>query len=271
MKNTLIVKLNIIKLVLIFSAGVFIYLNLPISALAKEINSENIIELINESRLENNLFPLIENPILSKVAQAKAIDMTKNHYFSHTSPEGITPWYWFEKNNYFYKYAGENLAINYDSAEEEHRAWMESLAHKKNILNYNFNEIGIATSRGIIDGKKSYVTVTVFGTPTENILAISKKSPTMSKNSYILGVQSDKTKNTLSITEKNSFYQLTAENKIFKLVQKQSNNIIWTVALVAILIVLKDIVLKTIQTKSFHHKHSAVNLILFIMLYTILF
>lgn len=266
----IIIKLNIARLSLFLSAVFFICYS-PI-AYAKEINSQNVAELINISRIQNNLNPLSLNVTLSKVAQAKATDMIKNHYFSHTSPAGITPWYWFDKNNYFYQYAGENLAINYDDAEEEQAAWMESSAHKKNILSANFKEIGIATATGIIDGKKSHITVTVFGTPAKNIFATTTTHVSLSnKNSYILGVQSDnRPVATLASTKPNHLTKGT-NTKIANLIKKQSPNIVWTIALVAILIVLKDMVLKTIQTKTFHHKHSMVNLILFIMLYAVLF
>lgn len=262
-----IIKINIIKLSIIISAGVFASLYFPSFTYAKEINSENIIELINVSRLENNLSPLVENLTLSKVAQSKVDDMAKNHYFAHTSPEGLTPWYWFDKNNYSYKYAGENLAINYKDVQEEHEAWMQSPAHKKNILNSNFSQIGIATSKGIIDGKRSLLTVTVFGAPEENIFGFSQKSSSLGKNAFIT-----KAENAHNIPLAASSYQLTNKNsKIIQSIKKQSNNIIWTVTLIALLIVLKDIILKTINTNTFHHKHSLVNLILFIMLYTILF
>lgn len=269
MKNK-IIQINILKLSLITSFGFFVLIALPASAWVKEIETNEVLELINSSRAENNLPPLYLNPTLAKVASSKVKDMTSKHYFSHTSPEGVTPWHWFDKNNYFYKYAGENLAINYDDAQEEHEAWMKSPAHKKNILNSNFNEIGIATSKGVIEGKRSYVTVTVFGTPDKNIFATSKKVPLSSKSSYILGAESSRNQ-TIINSKNNSIHPSISENKVFGLIKEQSENIIWTVALIAILIVLKDIILKTISTRTFHHRHSAINLILFIMIYTLLF
>ncbi|EKE21882.1 MAG: hypothetical protein ACD_7C00098G0006 [uncultured bacterium] len=268
MKNTTL-KLNTLKSSLLI--GVFVFISFYYSSVtyAKEINSQNIIELINYSRLSDSLNPLAESSILSEVAQSKVSDMAKNHYFAHTSPAGVTPWHWFDKNNYSYKYAGENLAINYESAEEEHGAWMKSIAHKENILNSNFKEIGVATSKGIINGKKSNITVTVFGTPEENILATTKRSSVANKNSYILGVQSQSVK-PLPL-EKGSAYQLNISPKFTGSIKKQSHNIVWTVALIAILIVLKDIVLRTINAQTFQHRHSVVNLILFIMIYAIFF
>lgn len=271
MNNTL-TKLNIIKFSLI-CAGVFVSLCFsPVTyAKEKEISSQEVVKLINLSRTQSNLSPLNINPTLSKVAQSKATDMTKNHYFSHTSPQGVTPWHWFESHNYFYKYAGENLAINYNDAQEEHAAWMDSPTHKKNILSSNFNEIGIATATGIINGKRSKITVTVFGTPQENIFAATARTPLASRNSYILGVQSSNKSAPVLATTQSSYLTKNIYSRIVNLVKKQSPNIIWTIALTAMLIVSRDIVLKTINTRTFHHKHSLVNLILFIMIYSIFF
>ena len=38
--------------------------------------------------------------------------MAKNEYFAHTSPTGITPWYWLSQVDYNFIYAGENLAVD---------------------------------------------------------------------------------------------------------------------------------------------------------------
>ena len=263
------IQTNISKISLFLSLNFLILFCFSGITYAKEVDPQNVFVLINSSRTQENLNPLHLNPTLSKVAQSKAADMAKKQYFAHTSPEGVTPWHWFEVNNYTYKYAGENLAINYDDAREEHEAWMDSPTHKKNILSSNFSEIGIATATGIIDGKKSKITVTVFGTPQKNIFAAN--APALAnRNSYILGAQTSKS-NAKPIVTAPSYSIGSLNTKLFDFAKQQSNNIIWTIALIAMLIVSRDIVLKTIQTKSFHHKHSMVNLILFIMIYTILF
>jgi hypothetical protein len=129
------------------------------------IKSDEVIKLVNESRHSEGLSPLLENPILDRIAGEKAGDMVSRNYFSHNSPKGLTPWYWFEKNNYSYEYAGENLAINYENAAEQHNAWMDSSKHRKNILNSNFLEIGVATVPIKVEGKESLLTVQEFGTP----------------------------------------------------------------------------------------------------------
>lgn len=268
-----IIKINIIKLSIFVSAGVLFSLYFPVSAQAKEISLENVVSLVNISRAENNLKPLLINPQLSEIAQDKAQDMTTNHYFAHTSPEGVTPWFWFSENDYAYKYAGENLAINYDSAEEEHEAWMNSPTHKKNILNSNFTEIGIATASGIIEGKKSHITVQVFATPQTKILSNKQEFPNK-KNTFILGAQSDNIKTIANNTKGKEIinYEIIgANNKFIKIAKSHSDKIIWTIVIFILIIISRDAVLTNIYPRTLHHKYSMVNLILFVMLYYILF
>ena len=143
------------------------------NAKASDISKSKIIELVNKSRSSEGLSPVKENDILSKAAKSKANDMIKNDYFAHTSPSGKDPWYWFSSAGYDYKFAGENLAINYDDAKEQHEAWMKSSSHRKNILNGNYTEIGVAVLEGKVDGKESTITVQLFGSPT----IIVSKSP----------------------------------------------------------------------------------------------
>jgi hypothetical protein len=133
-------------------------------AAASQITSQKITELVNESREQEGFKDLKENDILNKIAQSKLNDMVENKYFAHTSPNGLTPWYWFEKNNYDYKYAGENLAMNFTTAESQHKAWMDSPTHKKNIMNPLFQEIGVAVGAGEINGKTVILSVQEFGT-----------------------------------------------------------------------------------------------------------
>jgi len=154
-------KINIKNKYFLLTGSLFLLVSFPVWA--KEITTQSVIDLVNQSRQENNLLPLQENETLKKVAQDKLEDMIKNHYFAHTSPTGINPWFWFSKENYDYKYAGENLAINFLEAEEQHKAWMESLTHRKNILNEKFQQIGVAVGAGEIDGQNSIIAVQEFG------------------------------------------------------------------------------------------------------------
>ena len=122
--------------------------------------------LANIDRASQNIDELKTNPLLVNAAQMKADDMARRGYFSHDTPEGLTPWYWFDKAGYQYKYAGENLAVNFDDSQDIEEAWMASPKHRWNILNRNFTEIGIATSTGIYQGRETIFVVQMFGLPT---------------------------------------------------------------------------------------------------------
>ncbi len=129
------------------------------------IYSSSILLLANEDREAVNVPDLVTNPLLEEAAQRKADDMVKNGYFAHVSPDGVTPWHWFQEVGYDYNYAGENLAVNFTDSEKVHNAWMNSLYHRSNILDMRFTEIGIATAEGRFNGKSTIFVVQMFGNP----------------------------------------------------------------------------------------------------------
>jgi hypothetical protein len=157
-----------IALILVFS-----FLVISQAALASEITPASVIKLVNVSRKSLELPELKENKKLDEAAKDKIRDMITYKYFSHNSPSGVTPWKWFEKNGYDYKYAGENLAMDFYNAEKQHKAWMDSTTHRKNILNPAYLEIGVAVSEGMINGHIATITVQMFGTQ-DNSGAVEK-------------------------------------------------------------------------------------------------
>lgn len=121
--------------------------------------------LANEERGDLNVPPLKENPLLTKAAQMKAEDMARNSYFAHTSPTGITPWYWFDQVGYRYVHAGENLAVNFSESSDVGEAWMNSPTHKANIIKKDYTEIGIGVASGTYQGRSTIFVAQLFGTP----------------------------------------------------------------------------------------------------------
>jgi hypothetical protein len=151
----------IVTLLVMFSAS-FAY------AAEDAMSTEMIIKLVNEARSANGIGKLEKNDKLVEAAKKKAEDMFKDGYFAHTSPAGVAPWYWFDESDYDYIYAGENLAINFKNAQDQQNAWMKSDLHRKNILNDKYEEIGVASMRGMISGNISVITVQMFGTSVKN-------------------------------------------------------------------------------------------------------
>ncbi len=119
----------------------------------------------NAARAAASLPPLSRNSVLDEAAQLKADDMAKNGYFAHWSPDGVSPWHWFEVAGYRYAHAGENLAVHFTDSTAVVEAWLDSPSHRANIMNGNYSEIGIGTAKGEFEGYDTVFVVQLFGTP----------------------------------------------------------------------------------------------------------
>jgi uncharacterized protein YkwD len=135
-------------------------------ALAADLEDE-IVSNVNIERQKQEKSILTRSKALDKAAMLKAQDMVGNNYFAHTSPTGIDPWHWIGEVDYQYKYAGENLAMDFKTASAVHKAWMDSPTHKENIIAEKYTEIGVAVVSGIVkEGEvATNVAVQFFATP----------------------------------------------------------------------------------------------------------
>ena len=138
-------------------------IHLPNTVFFADISQSSLIRLTNQERELIGISSLKENELLNQAAYLKAQDMMNQDYFSHESPAGITPWYWFEQVGYNYSTAGENLGIGFLDSEEIYLAWDNSPSHKDNLLNTKYEDIGIAVLSGNFDGEQTTVVVQFFG------------------------------------------------------------------------------------------------------------
>ncbi len=143
---------------------------IPYERLLARIMPDLLIDLTNKERSSLDLGYLLVNPALQEAASLKAKDMAKKGYFDHTSPDGISPWHWFEEVGYKFSFAGENLAVNFIDSNVLHQAWLDSPSHRNNILNENFTEIGIGTAEGFYKGRNAVFVVQLFGRPRISVL-----------------------------------------------------------------------------------------------------
>lgn len=155
----LAIKITLLSLVLI----------LPTTNFFSAIAAGRLMALINQERQIRNLPALTINNSLNSAAGLKIDDMLAQNYFDHTSPAGLTPWYWFKKIGYNYTYAGENLAMGFNETDAVFKAWMNSLSHRDNILNPNFKEMGLAVRAGQIQNQTQTLAVLVFGQQAQTI------------------------------------------------------------------------------------------------------
>src|SRR4030042_5201884 len=143
------------------------YLLVSPSVLGFASNStpEKVVEMTNQKRAEQGLSPLTINGQLNEAAQRKAGDMFSFNYWSHVSPSGRNPWAFFQEVGYRYLYAGENLARDFMDSQAVVEAWMNSATHRDNVLNKNYQEIGLAVVNGTLNGVETTLVVQMFGTP----------------------------------------------------------------------------------------------------------
>ena len=87
--------------------------------------------------------PLALNALLNQAAQAHAEDMGALNYFDHNSLDGRSPWDRIGATGYQGSAFGENIAAGRRSAQEAFTQWKNSPGHCSNMLNPNFNELGV--------------------------------------------------------------------------------------------------------------------------------
>lgn len=135
-----------------------------------------VADLTNQQRTQNGLQALEVSPLLQEAAQDKANDMAAKGYFSHVSPSGQLPWYWFQQAGYDYQFAGENLAINFTDSQDVVNAWMLSPDHRANILKQQYTQIGIGIAQGMYQGQETTFVVEFFGTPEPTAPTVARPS-----------------------------------------------------------------------------------------------
>ncbi len=153
-----VVGLFVLKLFLISFTFYF-----PSSLFFAAVNRATLISLTNQQRAAAGLNTLVENSKLNQAAAMKANDMLANGYFAHTSPAGLGLAYWISQVGYPYRYAGENLAMDFLDSSEVFNAWMSSSSHRANILNPNYQDIGMAVVSGNFNGNQTTIVVQMFG------------------------------------------------------------------------------------------------------------
>lgn len=165
------------------------------------ISSSVLIDLTNEERVRANEVPLLRNKKLEQAARLKGEDMATKEYFAHDSPEGITPWHWFQQAGYAFLYAGENLAINFTNSGDVEKAWLDSPKHRDNIMNDAFQEIGIAVVPGVYNNTPTRYVVQMFGTPSYGELVREAEASSTQGVSTTLTRKEKKIQDSLNITK----------------------------------------------------------------------
>jgi uncharacterized protein YkwD len=103
-----------------------------------------LLQALNDERAASGLRPLQLDRQLCAIAYEHAIDMARRNYFSHATPEGVSPFERMAARHYRFGYAGENLALD-ESARTIARDFWNSLEHRSNMLGPHYARVGIAS------------------------------------------------------------------------------------------------------------------------------
>ena len=115
---------------------------------APSSEAEQVLNLVNAERSKAGLKPLKMSEELRSIANLKSRDMAENNYFDHTSKTYGTPFQMLQDFGVHYSAAGENIAAGQRTPEEVMNSWMNSSGHRANILNANFDTIGVGVYKG---------------------------------------------------------------------------------------------------------------------------
>lgn len=132
-----------------------------------EVTIGSLVEQTNRVRNQAGVTTLTESPKLNQAAYLKAQNMFAEQYWSHNAPDGTLPWKWLSYVGYDYSEAGENLAMNYATAENVIRAWMNSPEHKENMLKNSYQEVGFAIVDGMLNNHPTTIVVALYAVPAQ--------------------------------------------------------------------------------------------------------
>lgn len=107
-----------------------------------------MLELVNQERRSRGLGELVADESLREVSRAYASEMFRHGFFAHVSQvDGSTPADRAARFDIEYGVLGENLAFAPD-VYIAHQGLMNSEGHRKNILEPQYEKVGL----GVIDG-----------------------------------------------------------------------------------------------------------------------
>jgi uncharacterized protein YkwD len=124
----------------------------PASTSPQDTFDQQILGLVNQERAKVGADPLRINEQLDLAADQHTLDQASMNKMSHTGSNGSNMGDRIKNAGYVFSYAGENVAYGFGDAAAVMSGWMNSAGHRQNILNPNYQEIGIGYAQGA-DGR----------------------------------------------------------------------------------------------------------------------
>jgi uncharacterized protein YkwD len=106
-----------------------------------------VLALVNQQRSAAGCPALTASSALAGLARAHSADMRDRGYFSHDTPEGLSPFQRADAAGITTMRA-ENIAMGQATPAEVMAAWMASPGHRSNILNCSLRTLGVGVATG---------------------------------------------------------------------------------------------------------------------------
>lgn len=158
----------LLSLVVILGMGIW---GIPHSAKAETApimpDAKVIVAFVNDARKGAGLPVFNVNPALMQAALLKAQSLAPTGTLTHTTAAPGVMWWPLAQAKYNYQAAGENLAVDILDPQTLVNDWMNSPAHKANILNPLYTDIGIGVAEGMYEGEKTDFVVEYTAEPKQ--------------------------------------------------------------------------------------------------------
>ncbi|WP_294663671.1 CAP domain-containing protein [uncultured Ruminococcus sp.] len=104
--------------------------------------ADKVIELVNTERAKEGISPLTKDTALTNLSNIRSKEAAT--LFSHQRPDGTSWSTVLKQNNVSYTSAAENIAAGQNTPEAVVKEWMNSPSHRANIMNSEYNKIGVS-------------------------------------------------------------------------------------------------------------------------------
>ena len=158
-----------------------------------DAEEQAFLKLINDYRSANGLGTLQASAALTNSSKWMSNDMASKGYFSHTDSTGRDAFTRMRNFGYTYNtWLGENIAAGYSDAVSTFNQWKNSPAHNENMLNPNFNVLGIGRVANLSAYYRYYWT-TDFGGFVDTVISpgMVPVVATVSAANYVANVAPD--------------------------------------------------------------------------------
>ncbi len=128
--------------------------------IALKADEKRMLDLHNQKRKSQGLPRLCVHPALQRAARDHSQDMIRRDYFGHGNVGKR-----LKRHGYNWSQYGENIAPDPGSPSPDPTfdTWMESSAHRSNILDRTFREVGIGLATGSHNGERKTMWTADFG------------------------------------------------------------------------------------------------------------